>query len=255
MTRLIHAELRKIFTTKLWWGLLAGALLFAAVSVVGQIAGHNSSGSSVGSLPFSAARVQQSIFSSLTAGQIFILLLGIIGMTTEFRHFTSRPTFLFEPRRDRVIGAKLVAYAMVGILYAAACAAVTTAIAWPWLATKHVAIAWSSNNIGLVILGGAAGIVIFAVVGIGVGVMVRNQIAATIGALAFLLLLENLIGVIPYVKSAYRYLPGAAASALTNIGHFNASLLQPWAGGLVLLGWGLAFAAAGTVFTVRRDVP
>jgi hypothetical protein len=35
----------------------------------------------------------------------------------------------------------------------------------------------------------------------------------------------------------------------------QALLLANWEGGLVLLGWGLFFAAAGWVFTVRRDVP
>ena len=42
------------------------------------------------------------------------LVTGIIGMTSEYRHFTTRPTFLFEARRHRVIVAKLVAYSALG---------------------------------------------------------------------------------------------------------------------------------------------
>jgi hypothetical protein len=32
------------------------------------------------------------------------------------------------------------------------------------------------------------------------------------------------------------------------------TVLLPWQGGLVLLGWGLLFAGAGWFFSVRRDV-
>src|ERR1039458_2857456 len=38
MTRLLRAELRKVFTTRLWWGMLLGALAFTALEVVALIA-------------------------------------------------------------------------------------------------------------------------------------------------------------------------------------------------------------------------
>jgi hypothetical protein len=98
-------------------------------------------------------------------------------------------------------------------------------------------------------------IAIFAVVGIGLGVLVRNQITAVIGALAYLFVLEPLIQIIPVVKDIYPYLPGAAASAITGSGRSTSSLLVPWAGGLVLLGWGVLFALSGWIFTIRRDIP
>ena len=58
-------------------------------------------------------------------------------------------------------------------------------------------------------------IAIFAVVGIGIGVLVRNQIAAVIGTLVYLFVLEPLIKIIPVIQNAYPYLPGAAAAAIT----------------------------------------
>jgi ABC-type transport system involved in multi-copper enzyme maturation permease subunit len=97
---------------------------------------------------------------------------------------------------------------------------------------------------------------IFAVVGIGVGVLVRNQIAAVIGALAYLFVVEPLIQIIPVVKGVYPYLPGAAAGAITGAGRgAGTSLLNPWLGALVLLGWGVLFAVLGWMLTIRRDIP
>jgi hypothetical protein len=50
------------------------------------------------------------------------------------------------------------------------------------------------------------------------------------------------------------YLPGAAANALTRVAQTDRDYLQPWQGAVVLAGYGLAFAAAGTLLSMRRDV-
>ena len=52
------------------------------------------------------------------------LLLGILGMTGEFRHQTVTQTFLVTPKRGRVVAAKLVAYPLAGI-------ALTLVTSWP----------------------------------------------------------------------------------------------------------------------------
>ena len=256
MTRLVRAELRKLVTTKLWWGMLLGAAAFAALGVVAQIASNGSTGNPTP--PLSSPSTQRAIVSSASSGYLFSIIVGIILMTTEFRHFTSRPTFLIEPRRGRVVLSKLVLSAAVGLAYGVACAAITVAIMVPWLGAKHVSIDWSNDDLLLVLVRVVVVIAIYAMVGIGVGVLVRNQIAAVIGALAYLLVLESLISVIPGVKEIYKFLPGAAANALIGAGdgrRGSPNLLDPWQGGLLLLAWGLAFTVSGYLTTVRRDIP
>jgi ABC-2 type transport system permease protein len=256
MTRLLRAELRKMVTTKLWWGMLLGAVGFAALGVVGQIASNGSTGNPTP--PLSSPVTQRSIASSASSGYLFAIIVGIILMTTEFRHFTSRPTFLIEPRRGRVIISKLVVAAGLGLVYGFACAAITVAIMVPWLGAKHVSIDWTHNDLNLVLVRSIAVIAIYAVVGIGVGVLVRNQISAVIGAMAYLLVFETLIAIIPFVKQVYKFLPGAAAQALIGAGGGRRGapdLLDPLQGGLLLLAWGLALTASGYIITVRRDIP
>jgi hypothetical protein len=118
-----------------------------------------------------------------------------------------------------------------------------------------VTIGWIDNGVLLTMLSDLIVIATFAVVGIGVGVLVRNQIAAIIGALVYLFVLEPLIDIIPVIQNVYPYLPGAAAAAITGASRGNASHLDAVQGGLVLLGWGLLFAAGGWLFTIRRDIP
>ncbi len=253
MTALLRSEVRKVATTKLWWGMLIGAVAFAALGVVAQIATNGVKNNPAA--PLSNPVTQRAIFSSAVGGYIFSVVVGIILVTTEYRHFTSRPTFLLEPRRARVIVAKLLVAAGVGLLYGAACVVVSLAITLPWLSEKGIAIGWVANGLIVVMVGTLGVVAIFAVVGVGAGVLFRNQISAVISTLAYLFVVEPLVAVIPVVKEAYRYLPGAAGDALTGVSRNQALLLPNWQGGLLLLGWGLLFSALGWVLTVRRDVP
>ncbi len=85
-------------------------------------------------------------------------------------------------------------------------------------------------------------------IGIGLGTLVRNQVAATV--ITLLLSLWHHQG-----DKIYRWFPGNAGSAVTDqfLGG-GLHLLAPWAGALVLLGYGVAFAALGSALTLRRDV-
>jgi hypothetical protein len=253
MTRLLRAEVRKVTTTRLWWGMLLGSMAFAALGVVAQIATNGLENNPAA--PLSNAVTQRAILSSSVSGYIFSAIVGIILITTEFRHFTSRPTFLIEPRRGRVVAAKLIIAGAVGALYGAACVVVSLAITVPWLSAKGVTIGWLDNGLIVVMVGALGVVAIFAVVGVGVGVLFRNQVAAVITTLAYLFVAEPLISVIPVVKDAYRYLPGAAGDALTGVSRNRVTLLPNWQGGLLLLGWGLLFALVGWLLTVRRDIP
>lgn len=254
MINLLRAEWRKVTSIKLGWGMLLGAMALASLGVVAQIASNGVRGSIA--QPLSAAATQKSIAATASTAYLFSIVVGIILITTEFRHFTSRPTFLIEPRRGLVIVAKMLVAALVGIIYGVVCAATTAAIMVPWLGAKGVTIHWIDGGV-LELLGSAVVVIaIFAVVGIGIGVLARNQIAAVIGALAYLFVLEPLIQIIPVVKNIYPYLPGAAANAITGGGRpGGTTLLDPWVGGVVLLGWGVLFAVSGWIFTIRRDIP
>ena len=254
MINLLRAEWRKVLTIKLGWGMLLGAMALAALGVVAQIASNGVRGSAA--QPLTAAATQKSIAASASSAYLFAVVVGIILITTEFRHFTSRPTFLIEPRRGLVIVAKIVIAAVTGVIYGLVCAALTAAIMIPWFAAKGITIGWIDYGVLQSLVADIIVIAIFAVVGIGVGVLVRNQIAAVIGTLVYLFVLEPLVNIIPVIKNAYPYLPGAAAAAITGAtrGAGN-SPLTALEGGLVLLGWGLFFAAVGWIFTIRRDIP
>jgi hypothetical protein len=96
-------------------------------------------------------------------------------------------------------------------------------------------------------------IVVYGIIGVGVGALLRNQVGAIVGALVYLFVVEPLIRQIPATAPAYKWMPGGALEAMTATLQ-GPDLLQAWQGALLLLGYGLLAAVLGTVFAVRRDV-
>ncbi len=249
---LLRSELRKLFTTRLWLWLLLGALAFAALISIITLATDGVQGNPNPRLSTDAGL--RNLFAGIAAGAVFAIVLGAVGMTGEFRHQTATPTFLASPHRGRVVVAKLITYALAGLGYGLACTALVLAVALPWLAAKNIDVSVTGDGIPAVIAAAIAVSAVYALLGVGVGALVRNQIAAVVGTLIYLFVLEGLISNIPKVRDYYKWFPGGAAQALTQGQSSQYTLLEPWQGGLLLAAYGLAFALAGTYLAVRRDV-
>jgi ABC-2 type transport system permease protein len=183
---------------------------------------------------------------------VLLLILGIIGTTQEYRHRTATPTFLTEPRRGHVITAKLIAYALVAVPFALIILAVDVLVVTIYAGARGAAPSLSGENLQTLAASGLV-LVVYAIIGVGVGALLRNQVGAIVGSLVYLLVVESIVSGIGVLQGAYKWLPGGAVQAITS--DFQApDLLQPWQGGLLLLGYGLLAALLGTLFAVRRDV-
>jgi ABC-2 type transport system permease protein len=253
MTRLVRAEWTKLFTTKVWLGLLLGACVMVAgfAALLTAFAGSRQNGGpalpGVGDPAF-----EKLAFATAANVVVIFLILGIIGMTQEYRHRTATPTFLTAPKRGRVVIAKLVAYALAAAPFALLVLAVNVLVVTLYAGARGDAPSLSGENLRVLGSSGLA-LVIYAVIGVGVGALLRNQVGAIVGSLVYLFVVETVIREIPATSGAYKWMPGGALEALTATFE-GPDLLEPWQGGLLLLGYGLLAAFLGTVLAVRRDV-
>ena len=85
-------------------------------------------------------------------------------------------------------------------------------MALPWLSAKHVDVSLGDQQGPLLAV--FAVLALFALVGLGAGALMRNQIVAVSVGVIFMLVLDNLILAIPGVKHVYPYLPSGASSAI-----------------------------------------
>lgn len=247
MTGLVRSELMKVRSTRMWWGLTTGALAFVAINVIALAFVPPTEG--VPSLKDPVG--VRSMWASASQVIIFALILGIIGMTAEFRHRTVSATFLATPRRSRVLIAKMVAHAVLGLLLGLVACALTAALGIPLLAMRG-AVSIPTSTIMQTLGGALLATVLYTVIGVAVGALVTNQIAAIVGAVVWVILVESLI--VSFLPKVGRWLPGGAAEAITQGASLRGHLLSPWAGALVFLGYTAVLAVAATLTTLRRDV-
>ncbi len=249
MIALVRAEWLKLRTTQVWFWLLLAAVAVTALLVVAQLAPHDS------------VRNEQDVYSVFTSSgtaYIVVFVLGVLGVTTEYRYQTITPTVLVTPSRWTLMTAKMITYALLGAMFALTCVVVQLAIALPWLSSKDIKVSLTKDHIPAALLGVFLVVGLFGIVGMGIGALLRNQIVAVSVGTIFLLVLQNIVPAIPGVKHAFPYLPGGAvASIFTVVGSRDvngATLLPPAGGVLMLLAWAFVPAILGAAFTLNRDI-
>lgn len=262
MSALVRAELLKVRTTRMWWGLLLGACLLTALQgLVTAFTAGLEPGPGQPRLPTlgDPSMVRSVYGAGFDSGYVFGLVLGIIGMAGEYRHQTLTPTFLATPRRSRVVLAKLLTYAGLGALYGLVTTALAVALGAAVIGAKGFPLRLGSDDVPRTLLLAVVGLAVWAVFGLGLGTLVRNQVAAILLAVGLTVVVDPLLtfGLTALdLGDVARFLPGNASNAVLQSvsGVEDLSLLPWWGGLLVLLAYGGGFAALGAAITLRRDV-
>ncbi|GEK22839.1 ABC transporter permease [Cellulomonas xylanilytica] len=269
MRAALVTEYRKLVTTRLWWILLlcmAVYMAFLAAAVGWGVSQGNAMGSSPGSdeqLALAPDAVVRTVYTiAVTFGYVFPLLVGALAVASEFRHQTITPTLLAEPRRTVLVSAKVISAGVLGLVFGlvgtlaavGAGAAVLTLLDQPTFLDE--ASTWRSIALSVLALA------LWAVVGVGFGSVLTNQVAVIVVVLAFTQFVEPVLRFVLALTSwgadVAAYLPGAAGEAVAGGSFFSesgvSSLLEWWQGALVLLAYGVGLAAIGRVTTFRRDI-
>ena len=192
--RAVRAELLKFFTTRMWRGmaiatLLGGgglALLFAMIFT-------SDSAQMTGGAVGTPVQLANTVYTAgLQIGYLLMLTIGVMQVGSEYRHKTITSTFLAIPHRSRVMLAKVVALVVVGAGYGVvslvgslAVGAVTLQArgADPFPSTEIV----RSIALSLLVLG------LWCLIGLGVGILIPNQVAALLIGIGVAWILEPLV--------------------------------------------------------------
>lgn len=269
MRSALVAEYRKFFTTRMWWvllatmtgymGFIAGVMAFSLAS---DPSGMNMGGSEVPLVipPLDLALAVYTLAPTL--GYVFPVIVGAMSVTGEFRHQTVTPTFLAEPRRGLVLGAKLVASIPMGILYGLTAVAATVGIGAGVLAAMGKDAMLGEPEVLRTALWSAVALTIWTVVGVGFGAALKNQVVSIVVILAFTQLVEPVmrvaLGMIDGAEGIAKWLPGSAGEAIAGSSFYNVSglgeLLDRGPGIAVLIAYGLVLAAIGRFTTFGKDI-
>jgi ABC-2 type transport system permease protein len=235
MTAAIRSELLKVMTirTFMWIALVNGGLVAITALV----------GASSGSLE--SAEDHRSAAQIAGTALILGLIAGIIVMGGEARHGTITQTLLVTPARERVLLAKVVVGALIGLALAVSAEALVLLLLVPG----------ASLDVGdarLVLLGILIGAPLAGALGVGLGAVVHAQGAAIGISLAWLLIGESLAPSVS--ESATKYTPGRAFGALASGDRTADELLGMVGGGVAAALWAVVLVAAGLLALLGRDV-
>jgi ABC-2 type transport system permease protein len=246
MKRQLGAELLKLRTTRTFYALMAGALvLIVVISVPAAAAGNFKTTGTPG----------RGLLGVAGLAPLFALVIGVIGVTTEFRHGTITPSLLVEPLRTRLMAAKLAAELIAGLALGAVCYAVCAGIVSVILSGRGIATGMSTSHWIGAVIGGALATMLYAALGLGVGALLRNQVGAIVVVLAWVFVIESLLGLIPggFGDAIKKYGVSGVGSSLARTAK-HASMIGQVPAGLLLLGYSVVLVIAGTVIVRRRDV-
>lgn len=263
MSRLVRSELRKLLSTRLWWGLLVGVTATSAALAVLQaaIAGMTAP-DGTGTPGVDDPAVVRSVYGAgLGTAYLFALALGVITMAGEYRHQTITATLLSSPRRARVVVAKLVALSGVGLGYGVAAMLAGVVAGGATIAIRGGDLRLTTDDVPRSLGLSVVAVALWAVLGLGVGTLLRNQVVALLVSVGTAWIAEPLLGLALNALDAgavAKFLPSQATSAIitppSDLGGFDSTYLPWWGGVLVLLGYAVASAAVGAAVTLRRDV-
>ncbi len=240
----MRSELLKLRTTRTPLVLL----IVGQVVVAAGVSGLFVSGSADLTDPLTVRRA----IAHVGLVSLFSLVLGILAVAGEYRHRTITDTYLGTPQRGRVITAKLGVYAGAGVLYGIVSSVTAVGVAAIWLAAKGSSLDLGSADVWSTLAGCVVWNACFAAVGVGIGALVRNVIAAIAGALAWLALVEGIVGQL--IGDLSRWLPFRSGQALEDVPFPGLDLLPQWGGAIVLGVYAAIFAVVAVSTTVRRDV-
>jgi hypothetical protein len=192
--------------------------------------------------------------ASASSGNIVILILGILTLTQEFRFGTATPSFLVTPKRGRVLVAKLLAISVAGVGFALVSAVLAVGTSAALIALRDGVLTWDMKVLE-VLAGVVLVMMLYGPIGIAVGALVRNQIAAVVGALAWTFIAEQLL--VALLPDVGRWTPGGASSAVLQLGELattRGELLSVWGGAALLVAYALVLSLLATRLTLRRDL-
>lgn len=259
MRRALAGELLKVRSTRMWWGLLLGlvVLVLLQAGLTAAISGQPP-GPGAPELPGldSAAGLRAALSSGFQGGYLMALVLGTIIGAVDFRHRTATQTFLSTPHRGLVVAAKAGAAAVFGLMYAMVAQVLAVIMVLLVALIRGLDVNLTDSSVLRSLALGLVGIVVWCLIGVMLGVLLRNQIAAVLIAVGFVFVVEPLLILALNkmdLETVAQYTIGNASSALVE-GFSGGALLPWWGGGLVMVGYAAVIGALGWVLTVRRDV-
>jgi ABC-type transport system involved in multi-copper enzyme maturation permease subunit len=200
---------------------------------------------------------QASVLGLASLGQLIIVVLGALTITSEYSTGMMRTSLTVMPRRGVLYAAKGAVFVAVSLAVAIPASFICFFTGQRLLASTHVAAALSQPNVLRAVLAAGLYVALCGLFAFGLGAIVRSTPGGITAAYGFLFLLPQLAKALPstWYADLVRWLPGGdVINALTSTSpQISEHLFSAWGEFAVFGGYTAVVLAAGAVLFRRRD--
>ncbi len=201
---------------------------------------------------------QSSVVGLALLGQLVIVVLGTLAITSEYSTGMIRTSLTVMPRRGMFYGAKAAVFAAVALVVALLASFASFFTGQALLASTHVSATLSQPNVLRAVLGTALYIVLCGLFAFGLGAILRSTAGAMTAAYGLLFLLPELAKALPsaWYADVERWLPGGdVINTITGTQSANANpqLFSAWGEFAVFGGYTAIVLIIGAVLFRTRD--
>ena len=186
--------------------------------------------------------------------QLFIGVLGVLAITSEYSGGMIRSTLAAMPHRRQLLAAKAISLAPPVFLVGAVSALLAFLSGQAILSNKGIGVSLGAPQEWRAVLGAGLVLALEALIALGLGAMIRQTAGAIASYVGVLLVAQLILSALPdpYGRDITEYFPFNAGRALMKV-HTSPDLLPPWSGLAVLVVWAVvSLGVAGWLIT-RRD--
>lgn len=268
--RAVHAEWIKLTSLRSSYIILtiaflgmAGISLLSTLSVVDMANGYVAYGTDpagseaqLGTVEEFGVMARGVAFNGIVIGQFLIASLAVMQIGSEYGTRMITTTLTAVPRRITAVLAKTLVVAGTSFVVGVAAALVAYAIAQPILEPHGLSYPLIADGVIRGIVSTGAYLALIAVLGLGIGTLLRNSAGGIVATLGVLIVLPIIVAILSSVNESFRdlglYLPTSAGNDMVAIRTAQDHLTQAQ-GGLVVLAWAAVFLAGALVTVKRRD--
>ena len=207
--------------------------------------------------------LDQVTLGTVLFGQLIAAVLGVIIISGEYSSGTIQPTLIAVPTRLPVLGAK----AVVLFLMTTAASLIATFGSWaatyPLFAELGIEVGLTAPGVVMSFVGASVYVGLSAILGLGVGALLRSVAASVATAMSVILLLPIVLSVLPasqVVRNLQLLSMSKAGDAMSNPldshGGFvdlTAGYVSSGAGWVIASVWAIGFLVLGAVRLRRGD--
>lgn len=248
--RQLRSELIKVATVRsTWWSVIIVAVLTIGISIAITTA-----------VDEQFPNIIMAVVSPVQLTMLLAGILGVISVTGEYSTGMVRSTFTANPVRGSVLVAKAIVLGALMFVVALVTFLIAAVAITPLASARGLVVEWSDPSMAILpILSASAAMALFALLGVGLGFLLRSgagAIAVTVGILfvlpVILSLVTMLLNGIEWIQNLSLYMPSSAVqNAILPIEGVGLTAGEAW---LMLVAWPAIALLGGWAVLRGRDV-